>query len=122
MSVYLGHDVNIYNGNNALIGAAKSCIIHKTVEMIEVADPSNPTTKKFVSARSSWSVTMNHLVTTTKGGIPMVGSSYTITYKVGSSSVFQGVALCVEAEMTSTQGNLAQGSLKLQGSGPLGEL
>ena len=65
---------------------------------------------------------MNHLVTTTKGGIPLVGNSYTITYKVGSSSVFHGVALCVEAEMTSTQGNLAQGSLKLQGSGPLREL
>ena len=76
MSVYLGHDVNIYNGNNALIGAAKSCTIHKTVEMIEVADPSNPTTKKFVPARSSWSVTMNHLVTTTKGGIPLVNNSY----------------------------------------------
>lgn len=122
MSVTLGHDVNIYNGNDALIGAAKSCIIHKTVEMMEVADPTNPNAKKVVPGRTSWSATMNHLMTTNKGAIPLVSSYYTITYKVGSTSVFQGVALCVEAELTATQGNLSQGSLKLQGSGPLSEL
>lgn len=122
MSVILGHDVNIYNGNNALIGAAKSCIIHKTVRMFEVASPTNADSEEFVPGRTNWNVSMNHLVTTNKGAIPLVGNFYTITYKYGSTSVFTGKVLCVEAEMTSTQGNLAQGSLKLQGSGPLSEL
>lgn len=117
-----GRDVNIYNGNNALIAAAKSCTIHKTVEMIEVADPSNSGTKKYITGRSSWTISLSHLVTTNNGGIPMVGSSYSITYKVGSTSVFSGTATCTEAEITSTVGNLSQGSIKMQGSGPLSEV
>ena len=122
MSVIHGRNVNIYNGNNALIAAAKSCTIHKTVEMIEVADPSNSGTKKYITGRSSWTLSLSHLVTTNTGGIPMVGSSYSITYKVGSTSVFTGTAICTEAEITSTVGNLSQGSIKMQGSGPLSEV
>lgn len=122
MSVIHGRNVNIYNGNNVLIAAAKSCSIHKTAELIEVADPSNSGTKKYITGRTSWSISLSHLVTTNKGGIPMVGSIYSITYKVGSTSVFTGTAICTEAEITSTVGNLSQGSIKMQGSGPLSEV
>ena len=122
MSVIHGRNVNIYNGNNALIAAAKSCTIHKTVEMIEVANPSNNKAKKYITGRTSWTISLSHLVTTNKGGIPMVDSSYTITYKVDSTSVFTGTAICTEAEITSTVGNLSQGSIKFQGDGELSEV
>lgn len=122
MNVEHGRDVNIYNGNNVLIAASKSCSIHKTVELIEVANPSNSKAKKYITGRTSWNISMNHLMTTSKGGIPLVDSSYTITYKVGSTSVFTGTAICTEAEITSTVGNLSQGSIKFQGDGELSEV
>lgn len=119
MSVILGKNLKIYNGNNALISGAKSCVINKQAENIEVASASNATAKTYIAGRDGWSVSISHLISTNQGGIPMVGQTYTITYKVGSTSVYSGTAICVEAEISGTVGNIAQGSIKLLGTGPL---
>lgn len=119
MSVILGKELKIYNGSNALISGAKSCVINKQADSIEVASASNATAKTYIAGRYGWSVSISHLITTNQGGIPMVGQTYTITYKVGSTSVYSGTAICVEAEISGTVGNIAQGSIKLLGTGPL---
>ena len=120
MSVILGKNVKIYNASGtALIGGAKNCVVQVAAEAIEVANASNGTAKGFIAGRTSWQVSLSHLLTTNQGGIPLVGTSYTIKYMVGSTAVYQGTALCTEAEISGNVGNLAQGSIKMIGNGPL---
>jgi len=120
MAVIHGRDLKIYNSSGtALIAGAKSCTIHKTSEAIEISDSWNQTAKSFIAGRTTWSIDISHLVTTSTGGIPMVGSSYAVRVKYGSSTVLSGTAICTGSDMVATVGNLAQGSLKLQGTGSL---
>lgn len=123
MSVIHGRDVNIYNAQgNVVIAASKSCVIRKTSAVHEVANPNSSTSVMVKPGRTQWSASMSHLVTTNKGGIPLVGQMVIITYKVNGNSTFRGTALVSDAEITSTIGNLSQGSIKLTGSGDLEEL
>ena len=116
----MGKNVKIYNASGtALIGGAKNCVVQVAAEAIEVANASNGTAKGFIAGRTSWQVSLSHLLTTNQGGIPLVGTSYTIKYMVGSTAVYQGTALCTEAEISGNVGNLAQGSIKMIGNGPL---
>lgn len=120
MSVIHGRDIKIYNSSGtAIIAGAKSCTIHKSSESIETSDPYNQTAKTYIAGRTAWSIDISHLVTTSTGGIPMVGNSYSVRVRYGSSTVLSGTAICTSSDMAATVGNLAQGSVKLLGTGEL---
>ncbi len=120
MAIIHGKNVKIYNSSGTVLSAdAKSCIITKTGDTEEVASTSSGTAREFIPGRTTWSVDLTHLVTTNQGGIPLVGTSYTIRYMVGSTRVYTGTVICTEASITSTKGGLSQGSIKMKGSGEL---
>lgn len=120
MSIIHGRNVKIYNASGtALIAGAKSCTIHKQGDTYETASATDGKAKTFMPGRTSWTVSLNHLITTNDGGLPLVGTQYVIKYMVGSTQVYSGTVICTDADITSTLGNLSQGSIKMQGSGPL---
>lgn len=123
MAVIHGKDVKIYTGQYLVIGAAKSCTIRKNADTIETASSTSGTARTFVPGRTSWTVELNHIVTTDdpKGGIPKVGNEYTLSMKVYNTTWLSGTAICTEATVTATKGSLAQGSIKFQGTGVLTE-
>lgn len=116
-----GKYVKIYAGGNLVISAAKSCTIRKNADTIETASTTSGTARTFVAGRTNWTIELNHLVTYDEntGGIPKVGSQYTLSVKVGTTSVLTGSAICVEATITATKGSISQGSIKFQGTGEL---
>jgi predicted secreted protein len=118
---FIQGDIYIFNGNGAVIAAAKSCTIKRHCGAIEKASASNATEREYIADRSEWSIELSHLVVSDAptGGIPMIRQTYTLTVKVGDTSVLQGAAICTDATITSNVGNLAKGSISFQGSGPL---
>lgn len=121
-----GRNLKIYNsGGTALIAAAKSCTIRKQCDTIEVSSSSDGTVKNFLAGRTSWTVEISHLLMSSapQGGIPLVGTTYAISVKDATGStpavVLTGNVVCTEATILATVGNLATGSVKMQGTGPL---
>lgn len=120
MAIIHGRTIKIYrDGVYTLIAGAKSCTIHKQSEVIETSDSTNQTEKTYIPGRSGWSIDISHLVTTSTGGIPLVGSTYNISVKINNNRILSGTAICTSADIVATVGNLAQGSIKLQGTGAL---
>lgn len=120
MAIIHGRNVKIYNSSGtALIGAAKSCIVNMDADNFEVASETSATDKEYIPGRSSWTVELSHLLTTNKGGIPLVKSKYVISYMVGSTQVYTGTVLCLHADIQGAVGNLATGNISMLGSGPL---
>lgn len=119
-----GRDIKIFNSSGtALIACAKSCTIHKQAEVIERASATNLTSKEYIPGRTSWSIDLAYLVSTGVDGIPLVGTTYQIQVKVGSGSsattVLTGYVICTLCDIQATIGNLATGSIKMQGTGDL---
>jgi hypothetical protein len=115
-----GRDIKIFNSSGtALIACAKSCTIHKQCEVIERTSATNLTSKEYIPGRTSWSIDLAYLVSTGTEGIPLVGTTYNITVMVGSSQALTGKVICTLCDIQATVGNLATGSIKMQGTGPL---
>ena len=120
MSVIHGKDIRIYNsGGTALIAGAKSCSIEKECESFEVASESDGDNTHVIPGRKSWSIDMSHLITT-NGVTLQEGSYYDLSVVIGSGVTWEGRALCTECDIQGTMNNLATGSIKLIGNGPLG--
>lgn len=120
MAVIYGRNVKIYNSSGtALICAAKSCVVNMDADNFEVASETSATDKEFIPGRSSWTVELSHLVTTNKGGVPLVRTKYVIRYMVGSTQVYTGSVICVHADINAVVGNLATGNISMLGTGPL---
>lgn len=115
-----GKDIRIYNsGGTALIAGAKSCSIKRQCNAIEVASASDGENEYNIPGRKSWSIDLNHLITT-DGVTLQEGSYYNIQVIIGSGVTWVGQALCTECDVQGAAGNLATGSIKLIGNGPLG--
>jgi hypothetical protein len=93
--------------------------------MLEKASSTQQDWKEFDPGRKSWSLNISWLVTAvsdinkvlllgTKVKIHIDGRGYT-----GGATGLTGFALVKNCKMTLTRGNLAQGSLALQGTGEL---
>ena len=119
MSVIHGKNIKIYNsGGTALIAAAKSCTIHRQCQSLSVASASDSQNEHYIAGRKSWSIDLSHLITT--DGVTLVeGTMYSIQVLIGSGVTWVGTALCTQCDIQGTVGNLATGSIKLLGSGPL---
>lgn len=123
MAVVLGKNVFIYSGTSGtspIIAAAKSCTVSKKSETFEKASSTSATDKEFRAGRMEWEISLGHLVTSGAPfeGLLKVGSTYTLSVVIGSTRK-SGQAICVAADLGGTVGNLATGSIKFQGTGPL---
>ena len=120
MSVIHGKDIRIYNsGGTALIAGAKSCSIKRQCKAIETALANDGDNEYNLPGRKSWSIDMSHLITT-NGVTLQEGSYYDLRVVIGSGVTWVGRALCTECDIQGTMNNLATGSIKLVGHGPLG--
>ena len=86
---------------------------------MEVASASDGENEYNIPGRKSWSIDLNHLITT-DGVTLQEGSYYNIQVIIGSGVTWVGQALCTECDIQGATGNLATGSIKLIGNGPLG--
>ena len=122
------------NGNNLLIyfngsviggtteSAERSNEINTSCETLEVASPSTGSWRTYITGRKEWSVTVNYLVPAVANitEVLRVGQSYTLAVKNQSgTTLMSGTAICQQAKVTSTRGNLIQGSFVFKGSGEL---
>jgi predicted secreted protein len=126
MGVVLGKNVFIYSGQSgttAVIAGAKSCTITRQCQTKEKASSSNATETERVAGRSSWEVSLNHLLfsdtnTSPFEGILKVGQSVTLSMVIGSRRYY-GTAICDHAEISGAVGGLATGQIHFLGSGGL---
>ncbi len=123
MSIIHGRNLKIYSGNGAIIGAAKSCSIHTQGDVIETAGASSGTARTFTPGRTSWTIEINHLVTSDEptGKLLATNSIVSISVMNGNSQILSGTAIITEATIVATKGSLANGSIRLQGTGPLNQ-
>ena len=102
-----------------MIAGAKSCSIKRQCKAIEVASANDGDNEYNLPGRKSWSIDMSHLITT-NGVTLQEGSYYDLRVVIGSGVTWVGRALCTECDIQGATGNLATGSIKLVGHGPLG--
>lgn len=115
----LGKDILIYEGDPAVvIAASKSCTITNRAEALENSSPASGTARSYTVGRTDWDIVISNLVLGMKDYLLKVGSAYTLTWKVRGSStdVMTGTAICVQADVVATNGNLVTGNFRFQGS------
>ena len=124
------------NGNNILIyyngsviggtstSAERSNELNTSCETIEVSSPTQGIWRNFIPGRKDWSLTVNWLVPAV-GNITealKTGTCYTLSFKDRSgNTLLSGDAICKQCRITSTRGNLVQGSFSFIGNGALEE-
>ena len=88
--------------------------------MIEKASASNQTSKEFLTGRTEWEISISHLVVSSNEyqGMLKVGTSFSISVVVNGVRK-TGTAICNQADIGGSVGNLATGSIHLKGTGPL---
>ena len=123
MAVILGRNIFIYAGDSGttpVIAAAKSCTISEKCDLMEVASASNQTSKQFLAGRTEWEISISHLVVSSNEyqGMLKVGTSFTISVVINGVRK-TGTAICNQADIGGAVGNIATGSIRLKGSGPL---
>ncbi len=123
MGVIQGRNILIYAGNSGttpVVAAAKSCTISEQCDMLEKASASNQSSKEFEPGRTEWDVSISHLVVANSEyeGMLKVGTKLSISVVINGVRK-TGMAICQHADIGGTAGNLATGSLKLKGTGPL---
>ena len=116
-----GNNILIYM-NGSVVAGTRSNEVQTDCGLIEVSSPSNGGWQTFLAGRKSWSLNIAWLVTQLSdiNRLLLVGS--TVTVRIlgrGESTGLAGSAIVNTCKMTATRGNLANGTLVLQGSGPL---
>lgn len=131
----------ILQGNNLIvkadgdvIAAAKSCTLNIDCEIIKVSSPTDGQWEHIIAGMKSWSVSTTHLLKMERiidrplhSYLDRIGQSFTLELElndviIGGLPVTEsltGSAICRSSQITATKGNLAQGSFKFQGNGPL---
>ena len=118
-------------GNNILIlidGAAvagcRANEIQVGGELIEIASPDTGQWRTFIAGRKEWGFTSGWLVTAHADIKRLLWQGRTVTVRIigrGDSTGLTGTAIVQQCNMSSSVGNLAQGSFSFKGSGPLEE-
>ncbi len=123
MAVVLGKDIRIYagtSGTTPIIAGAKSCTISYKCDLMETASATNQTSKEFVPGRTEWEISISHLVVSSNEyqGMLKVGTQFSISVVINGVRK-TGTAICNQADIGGAVGNIATGSIRLKGSGPL---
>ena len=104
------------------IAAAKSCTITTRADVMESSSPASGTARTFVPGRTSWEVLVSTLVLSISDIVLRRGNTYTLSWKERKDTfyvAYMGTAICTEAQLVGSEGNLAQGSLRFQGTGEI---
>lgn len=123
MGVVLGSNIFIYAGDSGttpVIAGARSCTISSKTDLIEKASASNQTSKEFIAGRTEWEISISHLVMSSNEyqGMLKVGTQFSISVVINGVRK-TGTAICTQADIGGAVGNIATGSIRLKGSGPL---
>lgn len=110
-----GKNLIVTDGSGAVVACARSCEISKQTEMIETCSTANGTYKEYYPGRSSWSVSVSFFVTA-EGVVLYSNTAVTLSL----NGTLLGSAYIRECKITGTCGNLSQGTLVFQGTGPMG--
>ena len=110
--------------NGYMISGGKSSDIQLSAELIEKSSPTSGIFNEFVRGRKQWSVTVNYLLLYESSVRSMlnVGTEFQIVFRGRHSTAEEGVsgnAIMTTCKITSTIGNLVQGSFQFTGNGPL---
>lgn len=116
----------IYNGATGtakVIAGVKTCTVSTKCDLIEKSSATSASAKEFISGRTEWDVSMNHLVINEIGvnpgaGLLMRGQTYTLRIVIGDTA-YKGTAICMQYDMSAPKNGLATGALKFKGSGEL---
>lgn len=116
-----GNNILIYL-NGSVVAGTRSDEVQTDCGLIEISNPSNGAWQTFLAGRKSWSLNIAWLVTQLSdiNRLLLVGS--TVTVRIlgrGESTGLTGSAIVKTCKMTAIRGNLANGTLVLQGSGSL---
>lgn len=117
---------NIIHGRNlvitdendtAIIACAKTCEISKDTEMLETCSSNSGDYNEYYPGRSSWMVTVGFFVTAVG---TVLYENQQVTLKCNGTLL--GTAYIKQCRITGTVGNLSQGSIAFQGTGPIGDI
>ena len=120
-----GKDVLIYEGpigTMPIIAGAKSCTVSTSCDLMEKASSTAARQREYIAGRQDWEVSLNHLVTAVDPfhGVLAPGNTYFLRIVIGNATL-TGRAICQQADITGTKGNLATGAIKFKGISPLVE-
>ena len=123
MAPIQGRNIYIYagtSGTTPIIAGAKSCTISSKCDLMETASATNQTSKEFVPGRTEWEISISHLVMSSNEyqGMLKVGTQFSISVVINGVRK-TGTAICTQADIGGAVGNIATGSIRLNGSGPL---
>lgn len=112
-------------GGGTIIGAMKSCDMSIKYDTMETCNTSTDSYmigwRTFTRGRKEWSITSNHLISTVTAPLLRAGQTYSLQIRSRDNTrdAIYGRAICTEATITATRGNLATGSFKFKGTGGL---
>lgn len=123
MEIIHGRNIIIFQGASGTakaIAGAKSCSISKKADSFEKSSSTSATAKEFIAGRTEWTISMKHLVISSAPfeGVLKVGNTYHLRVTIGSTTM-QGDAICTQADIDGTAGNLANGNIAFKGTGEL---
>lgn len=114
--------------NGIVIAGCRSCVLSTNSDVTQVASKTSGKYKEYMQGKIGWTVRCGYFVfANTAFSLPLsAGGVFDIsmvipgdgTYGSNDISVY-GTAILKKSETTATVGNLAQGSVEFQGSGPL---
>lgn len=115
------NDSTLSPGTSQIIAGTRTNEINTECGAIEVASATQQDWQEFIAGRKSWSLSVGWLLLANADvqKILKVGTMVTIYVKTGSTQLLTGKALITQARLTLGQGNLANGSFALKGSGAL---
>lgn len=123
MAVVQGRDFFIYQGDSGstpIVAGARSCTVSMQCDLIEKASATNQTSKEYTPGRTDWEIQLSHLIIANAEFEGMLKVGTVVQLSVVINGVRKvGTAICNYADLGGTIGNLATGSVKFKGSGPL---
>lgn len=115
------NDATLSPGTSKIIAGTRTNEINTECGSIEIASASQQDWQEIIAGRKSWSLSVGWLLLANADvqKILKVGTMVTVYVKTGSTQLLTGTALITQARLTLGQGNLANGSFALKGSGAL---
>ena len=121
-NIYIAtNDATLSPGTSKIIAGTRTNEINTECGAFEIASASQQDWQEFIAGRKSWSLSVGWLLLANADvqKILKVGTMVTVYVKTGSTQLLTGTALITQARLTLGQGNLANGSFALKGSGAL---
>lgn len=121
-NVYIGY---LSGGSYVIIAGTKSNELNTQCDTIEKSSSTQQEWREYMKGRKEWTMTVSFLVMSVKPSNPTsplaVGTTYTLRFmnRSSSSDYVQGQAICTQCKITSSRGNLCNGTITFKGTGSL---